>query len=69
MKETFFLIEEAEEGGYIASAIGQSIITEVNTLEVLKANIREATICHFEEGQTTQIAHLHFVKDEVLSLV
>lgn len=69
MKEIFFLIEGAEEGGYIASAIGQSIITEADTMEELKANIREATICHFDEGQAPQIAHLHFVKDEVLSLV
>lgn len=67
MKEIFFLIEEAKEGGYIASAIGQSIITEADTLDELKANIREATVCHFEEGQAPQIAHLHFVKDEVLS--
>lgn len=69
MKEISFLIEEAEEGGYIASAIGQSIITEADTLEELKANIREATVCHFDDGQAPQIAHLHFVKDEVLSLV
>ncbi len=69
MKEIFFLIEEAEEGGYIASAIGQSIITEADSLDELKANIREATACHFDEGQAPKIAHLHFVKDEVLSLI
>ena len=58
MKELFFLIEEAEEGGYIASAIGQSIITEADTLEELKANIREATVCHFDDGQAPQIIHV-----------
>ena len=36
MKEIFFLIEEAAEGGYITSAIGQSIITEADTLAELK---------------------------------
>ncbi len=69
MKEIFFVIEEAEEGGYIASALGASIITEADTLIELKANIRDATNCHFEPGTTPMIAHLHFVKDEVLSLV
>lgn len=69
MKEIFFLIEEAEEGDYIASAIGQSIITEADTLDELKATIWESTVCHFDEGQAPKIAHLHFVKDEVLSLV
>lgn len=58
MKEIFFLIEEAEEGGYIASAIGQSIITEADTLEELKTNILEATVCHFDDGQAPQITHL-----------
>lgn len=63
MKGMFFLIEpggraQAEEGGYIASAIGQSIITEADTLDELKANIRKATVCHFDDGQAPQIAHL-----------
>ncbi len=68
-ERNLFLIEEAEEGGYVASAIGQSIITEAGTLDELKANIRKATIRHFDEGQAPQIVHPHFVKDEVLSLV
>ena len=51
MKEIFFLIEEDEECGYIASAIGQSIVTEADTIEELKANIHEATICHFDDRQ------------------
>ena len=68
MKELFFLIEEATEGGYIASAIGQSIVTEADTITELKANIKEATLCHFDEGEAPRLAHLHFVKDEVLSL-
>ncbi len=50
MKEIFFLIEEAEEGGYIASTIGQSIVTEADTLAELKVNSKEATRCHFDEG-------------------
>ncbi len=69
MTEIFFIVEEAEEGGYIASALGASIITEADTLDELKANIRDATRCHFEPGAAPMIANLHFVKDEVLSLV
>lgn len=57
MKEIFFLIEEAEEGGYIASAIGQSIVTEADTLTELKANIKDATRCHFDEGEAPQVAY------------
>ncbi|MEO8885413.1 MAG: hypothetical protein ABI367_05070 [Mucilaginibacter sp.] len=48
MNEIFFLVEEALEGGYTARAIGDAIFTEADTLDGLKANIREAVQCHFE---------------------
>ena len=46
--EITFVIEDAEEGGYIARALGQSIFTEGDTLAELKANIKEAVLCHFD---------------------
>ena len=49
--ELIFLVEEALEGGYTARALGESIFTEGDTLEELKTNIREATICHFDENK------------------
>ena len=48
MKELFFLVEKALEGGYTARAIGESIFTEAESLDELQANIREAVQCHFE---------------------
>ena len=49
MKDLIFIIEDAEEGGYFASALGESIITQAETLEELQANIQDAIRCHFEE--------------------
>jgi hypothetical protein len=49
MNEMFFLVEEAIEGGYNARAIGESIFTEGDSLDELKANIRDALHCHFNE--------------------
>jgi predicted RNase H-like HicB family nuclease len=51
VSELIFLVEEAPEGGYTARALGQSIFTEADTLSDLRANIREALECHFEDGQ------------------
>jgi len=51
MNEVFFLIEEALEGGYVAKAIGESIFTEGETMDELKANIREAVHCHFDDDK------------------
>ena len=66
MNEIIFLVEEDIEGGYIAKALGESIITQGETLEELKKNIKDALNCHFEENQKPKIIRLHIVKEEVI---
>lgn len=68
MNEVFFLIEEALEGGYIAKAIGESIFTEAETMDELKANIREAVHCHFDDDKLPKIIRLHLVKEEIIAV-
>ena len=48
MKEIVFLINAAEEGGYTARALGESIFTEAEIMEELKSNIQEVLECHFD---------------------
>jgi hypothetical protein len=67
MNELIFLIEEAPEGGYTARALGHSIFTEAETLDVLRSQIRDAVKCHFDEGQSPKIIRLHFVREEVIA--
>ena len=67
MNELIFLVEADPEGGYTARALGQSIFTEADTLEELRANIRDAVQCHFEEGEAPKMLRLHFVSEEVLA--
>ncbi len=55
MNEIFFLVEEAIEGGYTAHALGESIFTEAETLEELKAAVREAVYCHSDDDQLPKI--------------
>ncbi len=64
--EIIFVVEEAAEGGYNARALGEGIFTEADTMEDLRANIKEAVITHFEEGNHPRIIRLHFVKEELL---
>jgi hypothetical protein len=49
--EIVFVVEEAPEGGYTARSVGESIFTEADTLDALRANVRSAVECHFDEGQ------------------
>jgi hypothetical protein len=70
MTEIVFVVEEAEEGGYNAYAVGQSIYTQADSLKELHTMVRDAVICHFDDGdpQTPKIIRLHFVRDEVIPL-
>jgi predicted RNase H-like HicB family nuclease len=67
MNELIFLVENADEGGFTARALGYSIFTEAETVEELRANIREAVACHFDEGAGPRFIRLHFVHEEVMT--
>ena len=68
LKEIVFVIEEAAEGGYIAKALGESIVTEADDLQALRLQIVDAVHCHFaDEVSRPSIIRLHYVKDEILS--
>ena len=67
-KEVLFLIEDAPEGGYTARALGYSIFTEADTWQELKAAIRDAVRCHFDEGEQPEVIRLHAVREEVVPL-
>lgn len=64
--EIIFLVEEAEEGGYSARALGHRISTQGESLEELKKMIRDAVSCHFDDNELPDMIRLHIVKDEVI---
>jgi hypothetical protein len=68
MSEIIFPVESSDEGGFTAKALGYSIYTEGETLDELKANIKDAVRCHFDEKDRPRVARLHTVKDEVMAL-
>jgi hypothetical protein len=66
--EIVFVAEDAPEGGYTARALGFPIFTEADTAEELQANVRDAVLCHFDEGQRPQVIRLHFVRDQLIAV-
>ncbi len=72
MKEIIFEIEEDEvDGGYVATALGHAIATQGETMNELRAMVREAVQCHFGDGaagEMPRVIRLHFVRDEVLAV-
>jgi len=67
MTELVFLVEEAPEGGYVARALGTSIVTEADDLPDLRRAVREAVRCHFEPDDLPKVLRLHLVRDEVIA--
>ena len=68
MSEIVFQVTEDEsDGGWIALALGHSIVTEADTWEELRTNVREAVRCHFDECQVPAVIRLHRVVDELLA--
>ena len=66
--EITFRVVESPEGGYEARALGYSIFTEGEDWEDLKYMLRDAVLCHFDEGETPKLIHIHMVRDEVIAV-
>lgn len=69
MSEIIFEVREDEiDGGYVAGALGYGIHTQAESLEELRAMVREAVDCYFDETmESPKVIRLHFVRDEVLA--
>lgn len=68
MTEIIFEVQEAEEGGFWARALGYSIFTQGEDWDELRSMVKEAVACHFENAaEAPKIIRLHFVRDEVLA--
>lgn len=65
--EIILVVDESAEGGFEARALGHSIYTEADSLDELRAMVRDAVSCHFEEAERPGVIRLHFVREEVLS--
>ena len=68
VRELIFEVREADEGGYTARAIGESIFVEAEDRSTLESEIRDAVECHYDAGSRPALVRLHFVRDEVLAL-
>ncbi|TAN04764.1 MAG: 2-oxoisovalerate dehydrogenase [Rhodanobacteraceae bacterium] len=59
MKEIVFLVEESDEGGSVARALGEPIFTQADSMEALRDEVRDAVRCHFGENGGPSVIRLH----------
>ena len=62
MSEIHFVVEEAVEGGYVASSVDASIVTQADGLEQLREAVSDAVRCHFDEGDRPKVIRLHLMR-------
>ena len=67
MSEIIFVVEQAPEGGLTARALGESIVTQAESVAKLHDRVRDAVHCHFDPGEAPKMIRLHFVRDEVIA--
>lgn len=66
MNELVFSITQEADGGFVAEALGESIITQADTWEELRINVREAVQAFYFDRPAPKVLRLHLVRDEVL---
>jgi hypothetical protein len=67
MHELVFEVTQEADGGYVAEALGESIVTQANTWDELRANVREAVTAFYFDQPAPKRLRLHLVRDEVLA--
>ena len=68
MKELIFEGLQEADGGYTAEALGESIFTQADSWEELKANVREAVQAFYFDSIAPASIRLHLIRDEVLAV-
>jgi predicted RNase H-like HicB family nuclease len=68
ISELVFEVTEEAEGGYSAVCLTESIVTQGDTWEELRAMVKDPVEGYFFDGPKPQTIRLHLVRDEVLTM-
>jgi hypothetical protein len=68
MKEIVFEVAQDADGGFTAEAIGESIFTQADNWDELRANVQEAVQAFYFDSAPPASIRLRLVRDEVLAV-
>jgi hypothetical protein len=66
MNELVFEVTQEADGGFVAEALGESIFTEADSWDELRAKVREAVAAYYFDRPAPARVRLHLVRDEIL---
>jgi predicted RNase H-like HicB family nuclease len=61
-----FEVTEDVDGGYVAECLTETIVTQGDTWEELRANVKDAVEGFYFDGEKPSVVRMRLVKDEVL---
>jgi len=67
-EELVFEVLQESDGGFVAESLGESIVTEADTWEELRTNVREAVSAYFFDATPPSRIRLHLVRDEIFTV-
>lgn len=67
MRELVFDVIQEDDGGFVAEALSENIVTQGNSWDELRQNVKEAVSAYFFDGPGPDRIRLHFVRDEVVA--
>ncbi len=68
MNEIIFEVTQEADDGFVAECLTESIFTQADSWEELRANVKEAVAAfYFDQPQRPAPIRLHLVRDEVLA--
>ena len=68
VSEIVFEVTQEADGGFVAECLTESIFTQADTWDELRANAREAVEAFFGASEKPAAIRLHLVRDEVLAV-
>jgi len=69
MSELIFEVTQEADGGFIAECLTESIVTEADSWEQLRINVREVVQAFYFDApnEAPSTIRLHLLRDEVLA--
>ena len=68
VNELIFEVTEEADGGYVAECFTENIVTQGDSWEELRANVKEAVEAFFFDRPAPRQIRLHLMRDELFAL-
>ena len=66
--EIVFRVRESPDGGYAARTVRFSIFAQGHDWDELKCVMREAALCHLDDGEAPQSIRVHLFQSEDITV-